>query len=298
MNSMNDEDSFAADSVWENGTFKSFNTRELEERANGNTGMEWDDSTLATEITNTTNDFNLAKSTRKLTAFQESQQPHGQMQMGKTMNNANPVAGVLMDGDNDDDGGFGAIRQNNAFKESKVGVRYPQQQQQQQHGSQHRSSQRLKSPHRSRSGHGSSSSGAPTASSSHKRREQMALFIFRRKNKDGRVDCEATLKSRDPEEDTMADLVRRLQGQKGQASHGGLLTFSKREVGALKKGQRRIVFCLKQVKGAKFGRNEFGTMRAAEVLMLTRQATKQQQPTVIIDIATESVVVGESVELF
>eukprot|EP00540_Astrosyne_radiata_P007171 CAMPEP_0116849582 /NCGR_PEP_ID=MMETSP0418-20121206/15657_1 /TAXON_ID=1158023 /ORGANISM="Astrosyne radiata, Strain 13vi08-1A" /LENGTH=453 /DNA_ID=CAMNT_0004481329 /DNA_START=52 /DNA_END=1412 /DNA_ORIENTATION=+ len=252
MSRLGEEDSFAADSCWDNGTFKSFgsnrksqHTRRSQHTRGTRPSDEDDDKwELSTFNSGATPDFRLPRK-NKLSTFDED----------------------------DEDEGFGRVKQNTEFVKKNRGRRDPY--------------DRDRSGKRERR----SSTESQDSTDSGESGDKSSLFVFRRKNKEGKVECETTLPSKDPEE-TMADLVRQLQGHRAQANNGGILNFPKREVSALKTGERRIVFVLKQVRGAKFGKDEFGTMRANEVLMLTKQRP------VIVDIRTESCVVGETVEIF
>lgn len=108
--------------------------------------------------------------------------------------------------------------------------------------------------------------------------EDIALFHFRRKESDGRLLAESTLKAQIDE--CMSDLVKRLQ-RDNERGASGVLTFTKREAAGLKSGQRRIVFSLKHAKGARFTKEEFGRMQANEILWMTKVRP------LVVDIQTE-----------
>ena len=83
--------------------------------------------------------------------------------------------------------------------------------------------------------------------------------------------------------------VKRLQ-QKGSSS--GVLKFDKSEIKLINDGVKDIVFLLVQVKGAKFSKGEFGRMTASEVAGLT-----EERP-IVIEIQTETVIAGETLNVF
>mmetsp|Transcript_16660 Transcript_16660/g.24157 ORF Transcript_16660/g.24157 Transcript_16660/m.24157 type:complete len:304 (+) Transcript_16660:39-950(+) len=112
--------------------------------------------------------------------------------------------------------------------------------------------------------------------------EQLVLFTFSRGN------IETTLNSRTRDEETMEDLVKRLQQQKGSS----LLKFSMEEIRAIKAGDQEVVFLLKQIQGAKFSKEEFGYMKASDIQCLTRERP------ILIEIQTQEVVQGETLDVF
>jgi hypothetical protein len=128
-----------------------------------------------------------------------------------------------------------------------------------------------------------------------------ALFTFQRRNggsasgggsaDDDSTMCETTLNAKivGNDEESIEDVVKRLQ-QKGASS--GVLKFDKSEIRQIKAGEKEIVFVLVQVNGAKFSKDEFGRMMASEVAGLT-----QQRP-ILIEIQTEEVVEGETLDVF
>jgi hypothetical protein len=92
-------------------------------------------------------------------------------------------------------------------------------------------------------------------------------------------------------EEIMSDLVKRLQ-EMAKTKASGVLRFPKEERIAIKDGEKRIVFVLPQLNHAKFSKEDFGHMKAGEVLGLV-----PDRP-VIVDIETEDTGDGETLELF
>ena len=110
--------------------------------------------------------------------------------------------------------------------------------------------------------------------------DEIALFHFRRKENDGKLVAESTLKARATER--MSELVKRLQ-QQARESGSGVLTFCKREADGLRTKKRRVVFVMKHVQGVRIPKEEFGEMKAKALLFMT-----DVRP-VVIDIQTERV---------
>ena len=135
------------------------------------------------------------------------------------------------------------------------------------------------------------------------RTEQNAMFTFQRRHY---ASSDGTASSYGPRrgallkhtlnaktcgqgKESMEDIVKRLQ-QKGASS--GVLKFSRTLIQQIRAGEKDVVFVLVQVNGAKFSKDEFGRMMASEVVGLT-----QERP-IIIEIQTEDVVEGETLNVF
>jgi hypothetical protein len=134
------------------------------------------------------------------------------------------------------------------------------------------------------------SSNQPSLSedlSSGSRRDHNNLLTFQRHVRDGVV-RETTLQANCDEGETMMDLVTRLQKSKVTQ----VLTFTKEDAADIAKGAKKVVFSLSQLHNVKFSKEEFGMMKAAEILGLTTVRP------VIINIMTEDVVDGEDLEIF
>eukprot|EP00542_Grammatophora_oceanica_P015000 CAMPEP_0194036180 /NCGR_PEP_ID=MMETSP0009_2-20130614/8545_1 /TAXON_ID=210454 /ORGANISM="Grammatophora oceanica, Strain CCMP 410" /LENGTH=416 /DNA_ID=CAMNT_0038677813 /DNA_START=167 /DNA_END=1417 /DNA_ORIENTATION=- len=84
------------------------------------------------------------------------------------------------------------------------------------------------------------------------------------------------------EDETMADLVRRLQKDRSSS----VLKFASKDREKLLCGRAHLFFRLPQVNGAKFSKEMFGEMRASQVLQLTRERP------ILVDIEIEEVVEG------
>lgn len=111
--------------------------------------------------------------------------------------------------------------------------------------------------------------------------EENTLFCFKRRlgSKQTFFDslCART-KSNNGAEDTMEDLVKRLQRKDSE-----VLTFKKKELSAVRKGKKRIVFCLEQLNDTKLTNITFGRLTASEIL-----ASVDQRP-VMVSIDTETI---------
>ena len=70
-------------------------------------------------------------------------------------------------------------------------------------------------------------------------------------------------------EELMSDLVKRLQ-EMAKSKTSGVLRFSKEVREAMKEGEKRIVFTLPQLKNTNFTKEEFGRMKASDVLGMVR----------------------------
>lgn len=120
--------------------------------------------------------------------------------------------------------------------------------------------------------------------------ELNSLVTFQRVSSTGEV-YETTLnaKASGQREDTMANLIRRLQ-QRGDQS--GVLMFEANDVEAIQRGAKQIVFSLVQVSKAAIGKEEFGCLKASYVLHLT-----QERP-ILVEIQVVDSVHGAILKLF
>jgi hypothetical protein len=89
-------------------------------------------------------------------------------------------------------------------------------------------------------------------------------------------------------EDTMADLVRRLQ-----KSASGVLTFAKKELKRLQRGSRQIVFILPQCQRASFAKDEFGQMKVSDMMKLITDVRP-----IVVEVSLERTVSGEQIDIF
>lgn len=128
-------------------------------------------------------------------------------------------------------------------------------------------------------------------STGNRKMESNALFTFQRANpKDSSKMFSTTLSAKTYGcEDTMEDLVKRLQKMGNTSS---VLRFEKDDILAIKSGKKQVVFALTQVQGAVFNKQEFGKMTVTEMLDYT-----DERP-VLIQISTEDIIDGESIDVF
>lgn len=112
-----------------------------------------------------------------------------------------------------------------------------------------------------------------------------SLFTFRRQV-DEHTSRETTIQATG--DDTMQDMVKRLQQRAKQ-----IMTFSKSDVEGIKLGEKRVVFQLNQVNGARFDKSEFGSMTTADVLMLT-----SERPLIVELCVEDTIANGETIEIF
>mmetsp|Transcript_19099 Transcript_19099/g.44501 ORF Transcript_19099/g.44501 Transcript_19099/m.44501 type:complete len:301 (-) Transcript_19099:255-1157(-) len=122
--------------------------------------------------------------------------------------------------------------------------------------------------------------------------EHNALFTFQRKRNDGESKIFSTslnAKAHGDDEESMQDLVKRIQ-KMGSAS--GVLKFEKAEIEEIKSGDKQVIFSLVQVNGAKFNKEEFGKMKASEVLSMTTERP------ILIEILTEEILDDETLDVF
>lgn len=111
------------------------------------------------------------------------------------------------------------------------------------------------------------------------------LFMFRRQIGQNEV-RERTVFARDGE--TMKILIKRLQRTAKQ-----VLTFTKSDAKDIAAGDKHIVFCLHQMKMARFVKHEFGSMLASDLLALT-----DERPIMVELLAQDSIVDGETIDIF
>lgn len=120
---------------------------------------------------------------------------------------------------------------------------------------------------------------------------KLAQPIYKEESSSSSSSSSAPKKTKYTKEESMSDLVKRLQ-EMAKTKASGVLRFPKEERLAIKDGDKRIVFCLPQLNNAKFSKEEFGQMKAGEVLGLV-----PDRP-VLVDIETEDTGDGETLELF
>lgn len=118
------------------------------------------------------------------------------------------------------------------------------------------------------------------------RAEASCLVTFQRRIEKQLVETTLHARADREHEDSMADLVRRLQ------KSAGVLTFGKKDLKRLGKGTRQIVFILPQINRATFSKEEFGQMTTSEIMQLT-----PERP-VVIEVTLEKTVSGEQLEIF
>jgi len=122
--------------------------------------------------------------------------------------------------------------------------------------------------------------------------ETNALFTFQRTcTLDANKVFSTTLnaKSQGDTEETMEDLVKRLQKMGNTSS---VLKFEKQDIVAIKSGTKQVVFSLTQVKGAVFNKQEFGKMTVSEMMTLSTERP------IVIEITTEDLAQGETFDVF
>lgn len=86
----------------------------------------------------------------------------------------------------------------------------------------------------------------------------------------------------------MKVLIKRLQRTAKQ-----VLTFTKSDAQDIATGDKHIVFCLHQMKMARFVKHEFGSMLASDLLALT-----DERPIMVELLAQDSIVDGETIDIF
>lgn len=137
-----------------------------------------------------------------------------------------------------------------------------------------------------------------TGGSSHNRvggatvkREPNCLVTFQRTiDKEHMVQTTLHAKADGANEDTMADLVRRLQKS---TTGSAVPLFAKKDLKKVTKGKRQILFHLPQVhKALSFSKDEFGPMKISKLMKLT-----PQRP-IVVEINLERIISGDQIDIF
>ena len=131
----------------------------------------------------------------------------------------------------------------------------------------------------------------PRGASTAAKREASCLVTFQRTiDKEHLVQTTLHAKADGPTEDTMADLVRRLQKS---TTGSAVLTFAKKDLKKVSKGKRQILFHMPQVhKTLSFSKDEFGPMKISELMKLT-----PERP-IVVEINLERTISGDQIDIF